>query len=432
MDTEVDVSTSLKDLPGSLLRAYDEIYQCILNQKKSAPQLALHAFRWVKFSYEALASKTLLHAVGAQVSKFGEYIQEPIETDTILKVCQNLLVLDERLDTFRFAHLPVEEYLETKFLAEGSTEADCHAYIAKTCLSLLCSPSNFEKYDHKVVTHEGEYRNRHLLLYSAAFWPWHYSCYEALQKDGECEALVVLWEKFTAQSIYRGWIQYYRFAIKTTRWGLKFWQNLHSFRREQESPDPLFLACIFGLGRRFKALFKARPDVTNINMDYLLFHTCRFGYTELVQYLFDNGATGNLSTAGKCMLTPLHLASKQGHEAVARLLLDKGAEVSAIDMFGATPLHIALTHRHEAIAMMLLDRGANIFVTSEYGRSWTGEAKMFLDKRAKVSVLNNCGSTPLHLASEVGHEAVATLLLEKCAEVFLFCFNHTVFTLFRV
>lgn len=45
MDTEVDVRASLNDLPDSLTRAYDEIYQCILNQKKSAPQLALNAFR---------------------------------------------------------------------------------------------------------------------------------------------------------------------------------------------------------------------------------------------------------------------------------------------------------------------------------------------------------------------------------------------------
>jgi hypothetical protein len=147
MDTEVDVRASLNDLPDSLTRAYDEIYQCILNQKKSAPQLALNAFRWVKFSYEPLASKTLLDAVSSQVSKSGEYWQGPIETDTILKVCQNLLVLDERLDTFRFAHLSVEEFLETKFTAAGTTEADCHAYIAKTCLSLLCSPSYVEKYD---------------------------------------------------------------------------------------------------------------------------------------------------------------------------------------------------------------------------------------------------------------------------------------------
>ncbi|KAF8535474.1 hypothetical protein BDD12DRAFT_752039, partial [Trichophaea hybrida] len=40
METEVDIRASLKDLPDTLTKAYDETYRCILAQKRSAPRLA--------------------------------------------------------------------------------------------------------------------------------------------------------------------------------------------------------------------------------------------------------------------------------------------------------------------------------------------------------------------------------------------------------
>jgi len=45
MVTETDVRSSLTELPDTLKKAYEEIYDRILNQKKSAPRLALDALR---------------------------------------------------------------------------------------------------------------------------------------------------------------------------------------------------------------------------------------------------------------------------------------------------------------------------------------------------------------------------------------------------
>jgi len=269
MDTEGDVRASLKDLPDTLTNAYDEIYTLIHSQKGSAPQLAMNAFCWVKFSYEPLASNTLLDAVSAQVNSTGDYSEVgSITTDTILKVCQNLLIWDKRLDIFRFAHVSVEEYLETKFI-----ESECHAYITKISLSLLCSPNHFEKYDHTISTKEGHYKNRHILLYSAAFWSWHFFRYEALQ-NVDCCVLLRLWERFICQPNYQRWLDYQGTAIQTTRWTSDgFWQKLHAFAIDRNSIGILSSACIFGLRRRFeKSLFCLRPDVMNIYVNKLL-HT---------------------------------------------------------------------------------------------------------------------------------------------------------------
>ncbi|KAF8532471.1 ankyrin repeat-containing domain protein [Trichophaea hybrida] len=99
MGTENDIKHSLKMLPDTLTAAYDEIYKRIQAQKGSAARLALNAFRWVKFSYEPLASQTLLDAVTMHVSNTGKLSKDgAVTSNTVLKICQNLLILDKQLD----------------------------------------------------------------------------------------------------------------------------------------------------------------------------------------------------------------------------------------------------------------------------------------------------------------------------------------------
>jgi len=49
-----------------------------------------------------------------------------------------------------------------------------------------------------------------------------------------------------------------------------------------------------------------------------------------------------------------------GHEVVARLLLDKGANVEARDNSGRMPLSWAAEQGQEAVVKLLLEKGANI------------------------------------------------------------------------
>jgi len=193
MSTEADVRNSLKVHPHTLKEAYDKIYKRILTQHGSAPHIALNAFRWVKFSYEPLASKTLLDAVTAQIGKSGEFWQDDqtrITPDAILKFYQNFHILDEGLDVFRFTYLTVDEYLGTKLMVVES-----HVYISEICLSLLCSLHYPEKYDQTLRTDKAKYTDRHLLLYSAVFWPWDFSCCEGVN-DYDSNILKIVWNVY--------------------------------------------------------------------------------------------------------------------------------------------------------------------------------------------------------------------------------------------
>ena len=57
--------------------------------------------------------------------------------------------------------------------------------------------------------------------------------------------------------------------------------------------------------------------------------------------------------------TPLSWAAENGHEAVVKLLLEKGAELEAKDEYGRTPLSWAAGNGHEAVVKLLLEKGAD-------------------------------------------------------------------------
>ncbi|XP_056417469.1 ankyrin repeat domain-containing protein 49 isoform X2 [Hyla sarda] len=58
--------------------------------------------------------------------------------------------------------------------------------------------------------------------------------------------------------------------------------------------------------------------------------------------------------------TPLHRASYNGHLAIVRKLIAKGANVHAVTLDGWTPLHSACKWNNTAVASFLLQHGANI------------------------------------------------------------------------
>ena len=58
--------------------------------------------------------------------------------------------------------------------------------------------------------------------------------------------------------------------------------------------------------------------------------------------------------------TPLLAACQEGHEKVASLWIENGADVSTRDSNGSTSLHLACRSGHEKIPALLIERGADI------------------------------------------------------------------------
>ena len=56
--------------------------------------------------------------------------------------------------------------------------------------------------------------------------------------------------------------------------------------------------------------------------------------------------------------TPLSWPAWNGHDAVVKLLLEKGAELETKDSDGQTPLSWAAEDGHDAVVKLLLEKGA--------------------------------------------------------------------------
>ncbi|KFY95102.1 hypothetical protein V500_02953 [Pseudogymnoascus sp. VKM F-4518 (FW-2643)] len=113
---------------------------------------------------------------------------------------------------------------------------------------------------------------------------------------------------------------------------------------------------------------------------------------DLLCRLFKDNAV-NTNATDEDGWTPLLLATRNGHEAVVKLLLDSDiVDVDSKDGEGRTPLLWAAENGHEAVVKLLLDKGA------------------------KLESEDSDGRTPLWCAAEKGHEAVVKLLLNKGAK----------------
>ena len=119
-------------------------------------------------------------------------------------------------------------------------------------------------------------------------------------------------------------------------------------------------------------------------------------------------------------------AVSRGHEAVTKLFLDHGADVTAEDEDSGTALIASAANGHEAVTKLLLDHGADLAAAMNDGRTallfaavggHEGVAKLLLDHGADVASTDFDGRTALLLAAIGGHEGVAKLLLEHGADV---------------
>ena len=108
--------------------------------------------------------------------------------------------------------------------------------------------------------------------------------------------------------------------------------------------------------------------------------------------------------------TPLFYAVAAGRDQVVKLLLSKGAKVTAKDTKGTTPLHIAAVYDRGQIAEILIDAGADVNALTEeritplhwaalYGS--TAVAKVLLKKGAALNPKDKTGNTPLHNAAHM-------------------------------
>ena len=123
-----------------------------------------------------------------------------------------------------------------------------------------------------------------------------------------------------------------------------------------------FEAAALGDEARLDALLSSDPSLAHAwSADGFtaLHFTGFFRQPACARLLIAHGADVRAVARNPMAVTPLHSAAASQEIEVARLLLEKGAEVDARQEGGFTALHAAALHGDEALSELLLSRGAN-------------------------------------------------------------------------
>lgn len=123
-----------------------------------------------------------------------------------------------------------------------------------------------------------------------------------------------------------------------------------------------------------------------------LSHAVIAGDLARIREMLDAGADVNVKDG--LDRTPLHLAAFHGRTEIIDLLIAHGADVNARDLTATSPLHAAVIAGKQGAAVQML-----------------------LDRRADLQAINGKGQTALHLAAATGQPRLTKFLIERGADV---------------
>lgn len=370
--------------------------------------IATKAFSWLMCMREPLSSETFLAAVSASNS------DEPLELTMaeFLRICSNLIVLDSKLDTLRFAHSSFREFLEEMGFSACSTNS-----VAATCC--LDSCTNDLPGDVKAELRP----EKDFSIYSALYWASH--CRDA-SAYGRQDALLtsrlnefVFYEDGGTSLPFLAWLDTVHEAAERL-------VHEHPLKKElgvvmSSTMTPLFTACVYGLEDLLQTVSKMQDfevDLRN-NLGYTgLYIAAAFGHHEIARLLLQLGADAN-ARCGK-RGNPLYAAAFGGNIALVRLLLaadDDGLPPQRLE----SAFQVSCLAGHEDVALLLLENGLRISCQNDYdgvveaaSQAGLSEVTQMLEK--KFPLFNKHDSSSSRLTHAAVRKGQLTFLMKYGAK----------------
>ncbi len=194
--------------------------------------------------------------------------------------------------------------------------------------------------------------------------------------------------------------------------------NTLASERADNGDSPLMLSLYYGRKQITSIILSRNPDIN-------FFEAVALGaIAEVRQFIRDQPEL--LQAYSLDGFTGLHLAVFFGHEEIAALLLDKGADIDAVAANlsfarNATPLHSAVAANRTELVKILLVRGAKVNATQDGGftalhsAAFNGNAEivdMLIDAGADARRVTSDMKSASALAAERGHSSLAARLRE--------------------
>jgi ankyrin repeat protein len=188
----------------------------------------------------------------------------------------------------------------------------------------------------------------------------------------------------------------------------------------------LLLAAARGDREQVAQLLDAQADIECTDSDENhkrkpLHHAAYHGHHDVVALLLDRNA--DIAALNGRQSTSMHLAAFRGHDSTVRLLLDRGASSNVANMFSMTPIQNATASGHLQVVKTLIDHRAqpnhvtdlntlnsNLQIDHLTTLHWAArtrqDARMFellLASKANVNARDSQSHTPLHYMASFAH-----------------------------
>ncbi|KXH39537.1 hypothetical protein CSAL01_09704 [Colletotrichum salicis] len=357
-DTNTSVKAKLEDLPETLTKAYDEIYD---RYKPKSFELFMlqRAVRWVLCARQPFDSCTLLSAIRVENEKMhGDDMKALDKSDLTEKmletVCRHLIVRDPDLNVWRFSHASVREYFEDKKKEPWVKDAPADvAIVLINCLRDCCAayasiwpPSGVERSCSTTLQESSSTKlwnwmraggadpdqpldPRHpLQAYIQLNWLTH--IHDLPEQDDRAEDVVLALKRFLGEE-----------------------RPPHSSREYQ-----VFCSRIMESAPRSyytPMLARAKPN-TNF-----AFGVVAMGLHRLLPEWWNEGLDLP-SLVNEDGLSLLQIATYGGHYDVCQFLISRDCDVNAFvdSEFHGSPLWTSVEDRNIGLMKLFLDNGANI------------------------------------------------------------------------
>ena len=348
LKSKFSIEQAMSDPAGASIHTvnhlYATIFDGILKTDPLAYNIAIQTFRLMLCLHETLAPPALLAA--ASITRDG--LRSSLELLDLLRICSHLVVLDDELDTIRFAHVSVQEYLSR--LPEFSM-MDANGAAASSCL-IRCIDSPLPDLTLGVQA------SADFDVYAAMYWPLHYNGASEHDRNGclreDLEEFMFSDQEF--MSPFPSWIETVDKIVKKLSGPHTRLSDLIAVG--SESATPFFSACIYGLEFVIETLSKNSSfDVNQKNArgNTGLYLASAASQIRVVNGLLKLGA--DITIEGGRHTTALQAACANGHGDVAELIVGFSSQHLTTGMI-ASAIQAALRNGHEDVAVILLKKNA--------------------------------------------------------------------------
>jgi len=314
----------------------------------------------------------------------------------------------------QFTHFSVKEYLMSKRLAESKdtisrfhvSMGPAHTIVAQACLGVLL-------HIDETIT-EDDLEKFPLAEYAAMHWVGH-ARFSDVSRNIE-DGMKCLFDPDNRHLAV--WVWIYDPESPALR-------HERSQRPSEARATPLHYAAFCGIQDIIEFLIVERSQDVNARgfgqNGTPLVVASREGHSAVARVLLEHGA--DTESRDDDTYSPLEWASEKGHVDVLKVLLEYSADMKARDKKMRTALHMASSYGQLATARTLLEHGADVDAKSKHNgtplhqAANEGVARVLLEYGADPNVhwQGNNNRTPLHRALESHRSEVTRVLLENGA-----------------